>query len=64
MILPDAFQVQIMSLVCESMLQCAHNQDEPHYVVLSSLKLTTHLHHFMHMTFSYQLHSQWHCSRI
>jgi hypothetical protein len=64
MILPDAFQVRKMSLDCESMRQCAHNQDEPHSVVESSLKLTTHLHHFMHMCICYQLHSPLHFSLI
>jgi hypothetical protein len=51
-------------LDCEWMRQCAHNQDEPHSVVESSLKLTTHLHRFMHISICYQLHSQLHCSLI
>jgi hypothetical protein len=64
MILPDASQVRKMSLDCESKRQCAHNQDEPHSVVNSSLKLTTHLRHFKHMSIYYQLHSQLHRSLI
>jgi hypothetical protein len=63
MILPDAFQVRKMSLDCKAMRQCAH-QDEPHSVVESSLNLTTHLQHFIHMSICYHLHSQLHCSLI